>query len=233
MKSPRKIFFVTVAALTLVAAILVHTFNLAAGRHLESVQQELGKLLGMDIRFASLEVHLLGRPGFVAKELRIADDPRFAATPILRARELILGVQLWQLLFGRVVIDSLTLRAPEFQIITDETGLFNLDLLTQKRKELPRSPQLRSAPAERKTSSVSFAIDALRIDDGRVIYLDRSVKEPAELQLGDIDLTLRGLDAKQTTRFRFAAALAEGLGQDVRIDGEFNAAARTAPSPRR
>jgi hypothetical protein len=225
MKSPRKIFFVTVAALSVTAAIVIQSFNLAAGRHLESVQQELGRLLGRNIRFASLQVHLLGWPGFAAKELRIADDPRFAATPILRARELILGVQLWQLLFGRVVIDSLTLRAPEFQIITDETGLFNLDLLTQKRKEMPRLPQLRSAPAERKTSSVSFAINALRIDDGRVIYLDRSVKEPAELQLGDIDLTLRGLEGKKTTRFRFAAALAEGLGQDVRIDGEFNATA--------
>jgi hypothetical protein len=225
MKSPRKIFFVAIAALSVAAAIVVQSFNLAAGQHLESVQQELSKLLGMDARFASLQVHLLGWPGFAAKDLRIADDPRFAATPILRARELILGVQLWPLLFGRVVIDSLTLRAPEFQIIIDETGLFNLDLLTQKRKELPRLPQLRSAPVERKTSNVSFAIDALRIEDGRVIYLDRSVKEPAELQLGDIDLKMRGLEAKKTTRFRFAAALAEGLGQDVHIEGAFNATA--------
>ncbi len=225
MKSPRKILLLTVAALAAAAAILVQSFNIAAGRQLESVQQELRKLLGLDIRFASLEVHLLGWPGFAAKELRIADDPRFAATPILRARELILGVQLWQLLFGRVVIDSLTLREPEFQIITDETGLFNIDLLAQRRKELPPLPQLRSAPAELKTNAVTFAIDALRIDDGRVVYLDRSVKETAELQLAEISLTLRGIEAKKTTRFRFAAALAEGLGQDVHIDGEFNATA--------
>ncbi|MGH7887102.1 MAG: AsmA family protein, partial [Candidatus Binatia bacterium] len=224
MKNPRKILSVTMAALLVAAAILVQSFNLAASRHLDSVQLELRKLLGMDIRFASLEVHLLGWPGFAAKELRIADDPRFAATPILRARELILGVQLWQLLFGRVVIDALTLREPEFQIITDETGLFNLDLLTQRRTESPPAPQIRTAPTEPKASRVSFAVNALRIQDGRVIYLDRSVKQPTDLQLGDVDLIVRGLEGKKTARFRFAAALAEGLGQDVHIDGAFDAA---------
>ncbi len=225
MKSPRKTLVLLVVALAVAAAVLIETFNFLANRHRELVQQELQRLLGKEVSFTRLEVHLLGWPGFAAKELRIADDPRFAATPILRAREFILGVQLWRLLFGRVVIDSLTLREPEFQIITDETGLFNLDLLTQRHTQLPSLPRLRSPAAQRKTGSVSFAIDALRIDDGRVIYLDRSVKEPAELQLRDIDLTLRGLEAKKTTRFRFAAALAEGLGQDVHVDGEFNATA--------
>ena len=224
MKSPRKILVLTVLALAAAGAILVQSFNLAAGRHLESVQQELGKLLGLDVRFASLEVHLRGWPGFAAKVLRIADDPRFAATPILRARELILGVKLWPLLSGRVVIDSLTLREPEFQIITDETGLLNLDLLALKQHELPPVTHPPSTAAEPRPSSVSFAVDVVRINDGRVIYLDRSVRAPAELQLADIDLSLRGLEAGTTTRLRIAAALTEGLGQDVHIDGAFNAA---------
>jgi len=225
MKSPRKLLILLLVAITVLAAALIETFNLLASHHRELVQQELQRLLGKEVSFTRLEVRLLGWPGFVAKELRIADDPRFAATPILRAREVILGVQLWRLLFGRVVIDSLTLREPEFQIITEESGLFNLDLLTQRHTQLPSLPHLHSPPAEHKTNSVSFAIDAVRIDDGRVIYLDRSIKEPAELQLRDIDLTLRGLEAHTTTRFRLAAALAEGLGQDVHIDGEFNATA--------
>jgi uncharacterized protein involved in outer membrane biogenesis len=219
MKSPRKILVFTLAALAIVAALLAVTINIVASRQRESVQRELRKLLGKEVSFTSLEVHLLGWPGFAANDLRIADDPRFAATPIIRARQLILGVKLWPLLIGRIVIDALTFTDPEFQIITDETGLHNLDLLAQRRKEFTPLPKLRSAPTERRESSVTFSIDELRIDDGRVIYLDRSVKEPAELQLRDIDMTLRGLDATKTTGLRFAAALAEGLGQDIHITG--------------
>jgi uncharacterized protein involved in outer membrane biogenesis len=229
MKSPRKIIFVTLAALAGAAAILVHAFNLAAGQHLDSVQQELRKLLGLDVRFASIAVHLGGRPGFAARELRVADDPRFAATPILRAKEVVLGIRLWPLLRGRIVIDSLTLRAPEFQIIVDETGLFNLDLLTQRRNEFPPPVPPRAAPTERRTGAVSFAVDLLRIEDGRVVYLDRSVKQAAELQLGDIELTLRGLDKHRASHVRLAAALTEGLGQDLHIDGEFDPAAAEQP----
>ena len=97
--------------------------------------QELQKVLGKDVTFDSLEVTLLGGPGFVAKEFRIADDPRFAATPLVRARELILGISLWQLFFQRLVINSLTFNEPEFQIITDQTGLRNLTTLLQRKNE--------------------------------------------------------------------------------------------------
>lgn len=219
MKSPLKIFVLIVVALAVAAAGVVQLSNILASRQRESVQKELRALLGKDVSFASLDVHWFGWPGFSAKELRIADDPRFAATPIIRARELILGVRLWSLLLGRVVINALTFTEPEFQIITDETGLHNLDLLADRRKEITPMPRLRPDPKEHRQSAVIFAIEEVRIDDGRVIYLDRSVKEPAELQLRDIDMKLSGLDASKTTRLRFAAALAEGLGHDVRIEG--------------
>ena len=214
MKSLRKILVFTLAALAIVAGGLVLSIDIVANRQRESVQRELRKLLGKDVSFASLEVHLMGWPGFAAKDLRIDDDPRFAATPVIRARQLILGLSLRHLLWeGRVVIDSLRFSEPELQVITEETGLHNLAVLAQRSKIFAPFSKLR-AP-----SSVSFAIDSIRIDDGRVIYLDRSVKEPAELQLNHVDFKLGGLDPARTTRLRFAAGLVEGLGQDIHITG--------------
>jgi hypothetical protein len=224
MKNPRKIFIVISVVLAATAAVLAGSFNILGGRHRDTVQQELQKLFGQEVRFANLKVHLLGWPGFAAQDLRIADDPRFAATPILRAHELILGVRLWPLFFGRIVIDSLTLREPEFQIITDETGRLNIHSLIHPNKEQTPSPKLPAPPTERKPDSVRFSLATLRIDHGRVIYLDRSVKEPAELQLRAIDMKLSGLNAMKTTRLRFAAALTEGLGQDVHIEGRLGPA---------
>jgi len=225
MKSPRNILiFAAVATLVAVTAV-VQAFNVIASRHRVVVQQELRKLLGKEVSFESLEVHLFGRPGFAARSFRIADDPRFAATPIIRARQLILGVKIWPLFTGRIVIDSLVFNQPEFQIITDETGLLNLDLLSRRRREIATLPALRSAPSESRQSGVALAVERIQIVDGRVIYLDRSVKQAAELQLRDIDMQLIGLDPTRTTQLRMAAALVEGLGQDVHIEGKIRGAA--------
>lgn len=220
MKISRKLLLVVLLAVALAVAALAHTFNLVVGKNRDLVQQELQKVFGKELSFDGLEVTLLPRPGFSAKEVRIADDPHFAATPIVRAKELILGVNLWDLLWGRIVIESLILKEPELQIITDESGVLNLTTLPERRKELRSFPRLQSTTPERRPSAVSFAIGEIRFRNGRVEYIDRSVQAPAELQVKNIELTIRGFNPKETTRIRLAAALTEGLSQDVRIDGE-------------
>jgi uncharacterized protein involved in outer membrane biogenesis len=224
MKSPRKFLLLTLLTLVALISVLVQSFNILASRHREQVQQELQKGLGQDVSFEALEVNLFGRPGFVAKEFRIADDPRFAATPVVRAKELILGVSVWNLFFGRLVIDSLTFNEPEFQIITNEAGLLNLTAFVNRKNELGKFPKLRPPAPERKHSPVAFAIGEVRIREGRVEYVDRSIKEPAELRVKNISMTMRELEPAQATKITIAASLSEGISQDVRIDGQLKPA---------
>ena len=222
MKSSRNILLVVLAVVAIATGGLVQYSNVIAGRNRELVQQELQRFLGKEIRFASLEVNLFGSLGFSAKEFRIADDPRFAATPAVRAKELILGVSLWELLFRRVVIDSLTFKEPELQIISDETGLLNLTELINKRQGWVKLPKAPGAAGEHRHSAVGFAVSEFRIQDGRVEYLDRSIKVPAELRLKNLSLKISGFDPTAKTRISLTAALSEGTGQDVRIDGQLN-----------
>ena len=219
MKSLQKLSLIIVVAVALAGAGLIEAFNLLAAKHRDQVIQELQKVLGQDVSFESLEVNVFGRPGFVAKEFRIADDSRFAATPAVRARELILGVSLWDLLLRRLVVTSLTFNAPEFQIITDEGGVMNLAALLSRKNELRKFPKMRQPTAERRQVSVSFLIDEVTVKQGRVAYIDRSVKQPAELRIRNISMSLSGFQPNQTTKVRVAATLTEGLGQDVRISG--------------
>ena len=219
MKIPRKLLIILVIAVIAIAAV-VQTFNVIAGRNRELVRQELQKVLGKEFNFDALEVTWLSRPGFSVSNVRMADDPRFAATPMVQAKELILGVSLWNLAWGRIVIDTLIFNEPEFQIITDETGALNLTTLANRKKEWRTFPRFHRAAPAHKTNAVSFSINALRVKNGRVIYLDRSIPVPAELQVKNINLSVQGFDPKESTRIRFAAALTEGLNQDVKIDGE-------------
>ncbi len=136
MTNLRKITIAVAVLLTATAIGLGSHFKRLADKHREQVQAELRHLLGDSVRFDGLDVRLLWLPGFVVREFRMADDSRFAATPFLKARELILGLSLRQLLTGRIVIDSVTFVGPEMQIISDETGLLNLSMLASQRKEL-------------------------------------------------------------------------------------------------
>ncbi len=224
MKSPRKFLVLIAVTLVIAAVVLVQTFNTLADKNRDQVRQELQKVFGTDVNFDSLEVHWLGRLGFVAREFRVADDPRFAATPLLRARELILGISVWNLLFGRFVISALTFSEPEFQIVTDESGLLNLTTLLNRKDELRRFPNLPPSSSERKHNTVSFVIEQIRINEGRVEYVDRSVKEPAELRIRHLSMILKGFEPREPTKIRLTASLTEGLSQDVKIDGRLDPA---------
>jgi hypothetical protein len=199
----------------------VQYLNTLANKHREQVHQELQKLVGADASFDGLEVSLWDGLAFSAKEFRIADNPRFAATPLLHATELKLGVSWLQLMLGRVVIDSLAFQNPELQVITDEDGLLNLSALRSSKKELAVIPKLRNAAPDRRHPPVSFLVRKIRLENGRVDFFDRSIKEPAELQIKNVDMEIDGLDRATKAGFRLAAALTEGLRHDVKIQGQF------------
>jgi hypothetical protein len=221
MKSRRKIILLVIAVAVLATAgLLLEFFNLVVASHRDEVRQELQKVLGQDVSFDSLEINLLWRPGFVAKEFRIADDSRFAATPVIRARKLVLGLSLWNLLWRRLAITSLIFDEPEFQIITDERGFLNLGALVDRKAELREFPRLPSpAPTGQQPFPVSFAIDEIVVKRGAVDYVDRSVKQPAELRIRNLTMNVQGFQPDRATRIHIAASLTEGLGQDVRIEG--------------
>lgn len=230
MKRKGKLFAAALIALMIVAAGLVQAFNLVAGRHREQVRQELGKILGQDLSFDSLEVTLFFTPGFSIKEFRVADDSRFAATPIIRAKEMVLGLSLWNLLWGRMVVNSLVFKEPELQIIIAEEGSLNLALLSNRKKELHTFPKLSSPAAPgRKVNPIGFSIEKLSVKNGQIEYLDRSVTAPAELQAKNIDMVVKGFGLTDATTIGFAASLTEGLSQDVRINGEIAADKDDAP----
>ena len=100
MKKSLKFLLLLLIAFVAALFVLVQSFKDLAERNREQVHQELQRFLGKDATFDRLEASLWGGVGFSAEEFRIADNPRFAATPLVRAKELRLGVSLIQLVLG-------------------------------------------------------------------------------------------------------------------------------------
>ena len=212
------LFFLIAFAAAIVA--FTKTFNSLAAKNREQVLQELQRFLGKDATFDRLEASLWGGLGLSAKEFHIADDPHFAATPVVRAQELRLGVSFFPLLLGKIVINSLTFQAPEFQIITDERGLLNLVELAGQQKETRAAPRSQTSSPEKRPLTVHFLVAQINVKNGRVDFIDRSIKEPAEFRVKNVEMEIKGLNPSAKTRIKFAAAVTEGLGHDVKIDGE-------------
>jgi hypothetical protein len=220
MKISGKYLLLLIVVFTGATFILIHFLNQMAGQSRQQLHQELQKFLGKDADFDDLSVSLWRGLAFSASEFRIADDPRFAATPLVRAKELRLGVSLTQLLLGRIVVHSLTFQDPEFQIITAEDGRLNLSDLAFQKRDLGSLQRSQTPRQERNHTAVNLLITKIGFRNGRVDFIDRSVKEPAELQVRNVEMDVNGLGRLTRTKIRFTAAVTEGLSHDVRIEGE-------------
>jgi AsmA-like C-terminal region/Domain of Unknown Function (DUF748) len=220
MRIPNQRILLALSALIVAGVAVYSSLGFIARKHRADVQQELHKLLGTDVSFETVEAGLWDGFSFRVKEFRIADDPRFAATPFVQAEELRLGLSLGHLFLGRFVINSLTFTRPELQIITNEDGLLNVTALTNRKKDLIAFPRLRTPAAEKKHNGLSFLITRLKIVDGRIAFIDRSINAPAELQIKKIDLDVVGVDVAARAKIKLAASLGAAVGQDVRMEGE-------------
>lgn len=217
--------YLMLAGLALGAAgfILLQIFDNLAARHRDTVQQELHRILGKDVNFDGLEATLWGGLGFVAKEFRIDDDRRFAATPFLRAKALHLGLSILELARGRLVINSLSLQEPEFQLIADESGVLNFAALVERKKALSTFPRIAAPGSDKQRDRVNFTIRTIDIADGQLYCVDRSGDVPATLQIKNIQARATGLGIASPIRLRITGSLTEGLTQDMTIQGSVSA----------
>src|SRR5688572_33153494 len=94
MRFSKKSISLALGAVIFAAVALVYCVNLLVASRRDLVYEELQRVAGKDVAFDKFEVTLLTGLGFSAKQFRIADSPVFAATPLIRAKELRMGVSL-------------------------------------------------------------------------------------------------------------------------------------------
>ena len=149
----------------------------------ESIRRQVESALGHPVAFESIRLNFPRRRGALSAtvtDLRVADDPRFAATPLVHANELTVSVGWLSLLTGGSTasdVVDVVLHQPEIQVIRNEYG--DLNFLT------PAQPLLAGFRLARRAAA------AVRVDRGKLHFIDRSSDEPEDLRLHHLDATLR------------------------------------------
>jgi len=213
----RKVVPIVFLALASLLIIFGVSLNAIIAKSREHIHEELQKSFGRDVAFGELRLSFWRGPGLSAKDLRIAEDPRFAATPFIQTKELTMQLRWLPLLAGRFEIDKFILDEPEIQIITNETGALNIATLTGREKKPKEAVEARE---KKGPGAPKFSITAVSIRNGSVYYIDRTSREPVEIRLRKVDLDAREAAPGETAKVKMSGGLFEYPGRNVSVEGK-------------
>lgn len=177
-KASRLLVFLSLAAALGVAAVVGLEPFLENRK--DSIRREIENAVGRPVAFETIRPRLfrrLGSLGITVTDVRVADDPRFAATPLIRARELTISLDWLSLLTGAPTVSDVVLDAPEIQFIRNEYGDINI-----------LAPAL---PLEAGFEAAQANGAAVHARDAKLYLVDRSSEKPEELRLQDLTATLQ------------------------------------------
>src|SRR5882724_9399 len=112
-----------VALLILVAAAL--PFLLDVERYRPSIEQAIAGATGRAVTIGPMRLTLFPAAELTAAGFSIGEDPRFGTEPFLRAKRLLVRVQLWPLFTRRLVVEALIIDGPAVRLVRDAKGEWN------------------------------------------------------------------------------------------------------------
>lgn len=210
-KASRLLVFLSLAAALGVAGVVGLEAFLENRK--EAIRREIANAVGRAVEFESIRLSLFRRPGSLGltmTDLRVADDPRFAAIPLIRADQFTLSLGWLSLLTGTPTISDVVLERPEIQVIRNEYG--DINILVPAR------------PLKAGFASAHANGAAVRVRDAKLYLVDRSSEKPEELRLHDLTATLQW-SREERVRIEVAGALSEDSGRTFSVAGTVGTAA--------
>ena len=180
MKSTASRLLVCLSVVAVLVVAAVAGLETLLDNRKDNVRRQIEGAIGRAVAFDSINLNFLGSPGSVGvtvTDLRVADDPRFAATPLVHADHLTLTLDWLSLISGNPTVSSIVLHRPEIQVIRNEYG--DLNVLT---------PPSALEETFQRAHGAALSIHA---SGGKLYFIDRSSEKPEEIRLHDLALALQ------------------------------------------
>jgi len=230
---------VTIVILVIVVAVAIFAATFNVNQYRGTIQSQLQKRLGRPVLLGNMSLSFFP-PRFRARNIVIADDPRFSpAAPFIKAQLVDVSVQLLPLLHKQVEIDSLSLERPSINLIKNSSGEWNFASLGQAPETIriqpggrpPRPSPSPNQPVQPQKSSAEqqFSLANLIIQDGQISLLDQQQSKAPALY-DHIDVTLTNFLTNKPFTVDAAAHLAGAGGQEMQLQGEGGPLVREQPA---
>lgn len=133
---------VILGVLVMVAILIVAIVPslISVDRYRPQIESGLRDKLGRGVKLGALKLHII--PLSVSIEsITIAESPQFPASlPFATANNVAASVQLFSLLRGEPVIDSLSMARPSIELIRNPDGVWNVSTLGSSGSKTRRVP---------------------------------------------------------------------------------------------
>jgi AsmA protein len=204
-----------IAALLVVAGFVALPFVIDANQFRPTLESQLTGALGRAVKVGNLKISLWSG-SIAADDLSIADDPRFSATPFVRARSLRVGVEMKPLIFSRTVnVTSIALDNPEVTLVRTPSGDWNFSTLASGTVAAPAKNDTKGK--EGGDPGVNVLIGTLAITNGRatIVRADRRLKP---YLFEKVEITAKNISF--TSVFPFALTATVPGGGSAKLEGK-------------
>ncbi len=188
---------IAAAAVVVLVLVLIPLF-VRADAFRPTVENELSQSLGRRVSLGHLGFSLL-RGSLVARDVAVADDPAFSASPFLTAKSLRIGVEVGPLVFHRQVrITKLVVDSPSIQLIHAGSGRWNFSSLGGASASTPSAQGPAQVP--------DLTVAQLTISDGSATVSSMPAAGNP-LVASAVDLSVQNLSFRGSFPFQLSAKL--------------------------
>ncbi len=226
MKKLLKIFIISNVVFFVVLVLLVIALKtfLTPERVKNTILPIARQQLGRDITLSGIDIDIFS--GITLKGFEIMEKEGRAV--FVSAKAASLHYDLLPLLWGKVVIDTVSLDKPVIRIKRYPGGRFNFSDLLEREGAGPSSQRNETGQKDRATGSlISLTVSRVRINNGLIEFTDYTTnsKEPFSYTIGDIELNASDISLSRSFPVDISFYLS---GAPVRVYGKVDPSRKSA-----
>ncbi|MEO1252228.1 MAG: AsmA family protein [Pseudomonadota bacterium] len=185
-----RILFLIVALVGVALAVLLLAPGvIPVATYKPRIEAAASQALGRDVTIGDeLSIRILPATAFRVQDLAIANEEGFEGETLARVREARIGVKLFPLLSGAVVVDQFVLVEPAINLIRKSDGSVNWNLVSGDAQPAEETEREASGPRDLRLGDV-------RIIDGRATFKDAAADRNFAAEDINVEIVLTSLAA--------------------------------------
>ena len=220
--------------------ILILEFVIDLNAYKGQITEPLAETLQRDVEIGNVRHTLLQGPGAVIQELVVSGFDKSA--PLIRIKNIIARMKILPLLSKKIDISTLSVNEPVLLLKRDREGVWNIDDLLRRTAEAspvstpgedlptppettpvaeqvpPKTTKVSPSPANPLSSLSQFAIDSLRLVDGKIRVIDEL--EDVTTELNGINGNFNGIALDSPIHFQLSADVDGGTQGNIDASGK-------------
>ncbi len=214
----RKLKILLIAFIAIVVLLLVAPFLIPVNRFRPTIEQTASESLGRKVELGDLSLSLF-TGSLTAKNLAIADDPKFSPSPFLTAKSLSVGVEIMPLIFSKTLnVTGITIEEPEVTLLRNPGGQWNYSSIGGSSSS--SSPSKSSSGSPGKGSSTSstpeISIKKLELKNGKIIVGTTNSQKRNTYD----HVTVTASDVSLNSKFPLSVSAELPGGGEFKLDGD-------------